>query len=557
MKEKKQTSSNARRELELVKKIHAALITILDSLDAIVYVADMNNHNILYINEYTRRIFGNIEGKLCWQALQVDQSGPCSFCSNDKLLTRGGKPAGVYHWEYQNTRNGNWYDTRDRAIEWIDGCIVRLEIATDITRRKKNETLLAENEKKYRSLINGMNSGFAYHRAVLNKQGQPVDYIFLEVNDRFEKLTGLHKEDLIGKRVTEVIPEIRDSEFNWIEMYGKVAMTGRELSFEQRLEQFGKWFSISAYSPIKGSFATIFTDITERKELEQQIMSAAITDELTELYNRRGFFTLAKQQFKLAGRYKKRISLFYLDLDGLKAINDKLGHKAGDQALQDLAHILKKTFRESDIIARVGGDEFVVLLTEPSVPDVERSILSHIRKNIEHHNKQAGRQYELIISIGTAHYDPLSPCSIENLMRHADEQMYEHKKRHKQNKSFLQPLKALKGKSRTFERFPPDEGITAELSVADKTSIHDISLGGICLITPLQLPPLETYIINLQTPFCSVIRQKGYVVWSAPSDMTHVRTVHGKTYKSGFKFINTDKNLEKNFRKLIKDKRTH
>jgi diguanylate cyclase (GGDEF)-like protein/PAS domain S-box-containing protein len=548
--------ADTKRELEFVKKLHSAFISILDNMDAIVYVTDIKTHEILYINDYTKNIFGEIEGEICWQVLQVDQSGPCSFCSNDKLFTPEGRPAGVYHWEFQNTRNGKWYDIRDRAIKWIDGRLVRLEIATDITQRKNDETQLVENEKKYRSLINSMNSGFAYHRAVFDEQGKPVDYIFLEVNDYFEKVTGLQKEKLIGRRVTEVIPGIRDSAFNWIKTYGEVAVTGRETSFEQYLEHFGKWFSVSAYSPIKGHFAAIFTDITGRKHMEQQILSTAITDELTDLYNRRGFFTLAEQQSKLADRYKKKISLLYLDLDGLKAINDRLGHKTGDQALRDLAGILKKTFRESDIIARVGGDEFVVLLTEPPDTDIEHSVLKHIQQNIDHHNTMAGRQYELLISIGISHYDPSSPCSIENLMKYADENMYEHKRHHKQNRHSLQPIKAVTGISRMHERFLPDENITAELTVADKTIISDISIGGICLITPLQLPPFETYIIKLRTPFSSVIRQKGCVVWSAPAGTVTGETASRQNYKTGFKFIHLDNDLEKNLMKLVKDTKT-
>lgn len=124
------------------------LSKILDSINVIVYVADFKTYRVLYINKYTREIFGNIEGQFCWQSLQIGQTGPCSFCTNDKILTSDGKPAGVYHWEFQNTVSGKWFDILDRAIKWKDGRIVRLEVATDITRRKKaeeeRENLIAE-----------------------------------------------------------------------------------------------------------------------------------------------------------------------------------------------------------------------------------------------------------------------------------------------------------------------------------------------------------------------------------------------------------------------------
>ncbi len=112
---------------------------VLDSIAAIVYVADMQTHELLYVNQYARDLFGDVEGRKCWQTIQSDQTGPCAFCTNDQLLNPDGTPKGIYHWTFQNTANGAWYDIRDRAIEWIDGRIVRMEIAYDITERKKVE----------------------------------------------------------------------------------------------------------------------------------------------------------------------------------------------------------------------------------------------------------------------------------------------------------------------------------------------------------------------------------------------------------------------------------
>src|SRR5512146_3326745 len=117
---------------------------ILDNLDAIVYVADMTTYEVLYANRYARDLFGDVAGSLCWQTLQRDQSGPCPFCSNDRLLGPDGLPAGVFRWEFQNTVNRRWYDVRDRAIQWFDGRIVRLEIATDITELKEAQETLNE-----------------------------------------------------------------------------------------------------------------------------------------------------------------------------------------------------------------------------------------------------------------------------------------------------------------------------------------------------------------------------------------------------------------------------
>jgi len=141
------TIDKRRRELEiLVKKRTGELMeandrfaTVMNSMEAVIYVADMQTYELLFINDYTRRLFGDVEGKICWQALQAKQKGPCAFCTNKHLVATGGEPTGIYNWEFQNSITGYWYYIQDRAIRWIDGRLVRMEIATDITRLKQIE----------------------------------------------------------------------------------------------------------------------------------------------------------------------------------------------------------------------------------------------------------------------------------------------------------------------------------------------------------------------------------------------------------------------------------
>lgn len=114
-------------------------LTVLDGLDAIVYVADIQTRELLFLNEYARRVFGDATGQICYQALQNGQDAPCAFCNNDKLIDAEGRPTGPIRWEFQNTRNGRWYDIVDRAIPWSDGRMARLEIAIDVTDRKARE----------------------------------------------------------------------------------------------------------------------------------------------------------------------------------------------------------------------------------------------------------------------------------------------------------------------------------------------------------------------------------------------------------------------------------
>ena len=128
------------------------LFKVLDSLEAIVYVADMQTYEILFANRHTEKLFGHITGKTCWKVLQTGMTGPCPFCNNEKLLTPDGTPRDTILWEIENTSNGRWYTVRDRAIDWFDGRVVHLQIAVDITDLKKAEAGLKESEEKFRTV---------------------------------------------------------------------------------------------------------------------------------------------------------------------------------------------------------------------------------------------------------------------------------------------------------------------------------------------------------------------------------------------------------------------
>ncbi|MBS1253038.1 MAG: putative diguanylate cyclase DgcC [Anaerolineales bacterium] len=171
----------------------------------------------------------------------------------------------------------------------------------------------------------------------------------------------------------------------------------------------------------------VYTDITERVRMEETLRAMALLDELTSLYNRRGFSILAEQQLKTADRGDRRMLLLFADLDGLKGINDTFGHAEGDRALMQAADVLEETFRESDIVARIGGDEFVVLAVETHGSPAE-VLAIRLQENLEARNAEADRSYELSLSVGLVHYDPQTPCSIEELLTQADKAMYEQKR---------------------------------------------------------------------------------------------------------------------------------
>jgi diguanylate cyclase (GGDEF)-like protein len=168
---------------------------------------------------------------------------------------------------------------------------------------------------------------------------------------------------------------------------------------------------------------------------EEALLALSLTDELTGLYNRRRFFVLTEQYLKVAIRAKKRSLLLYIDMDDLKWINDHCGHNQGDQALIDLGSILKKTFRESDIIARIGGDEFVVLLE--STDENDEMLITRLYESIRDYNAKVSQDYKLSISVGAAQFDPEYPISIDELLSKADALMYAQKRKKRKEESRL------------------------------------------------------------------------------------------------------------------------
>jgi len=200
----------------------------------------------------------------------------------------------------------------------------------------------------------------------------------------------------------------------------------------------GSFFAeVSAY-PIKNDSGEIVEivhlsrDITGKKNMEEELRVLSYTDELTGLYNRRGFFTFVQHEQKMARRQKKGIYMLYADLDGLKEINDTYGHLEGDKTLKEMAAVFKETFRESDIIARLGGDEFAVIPIGTTSEEV-RIITDRLEKNIEIHNSKETSRHKLSVSWGLSYLDPANPLSIDALLSNADRAMYEQKQQKKQS----------------------------------------------------------------------------------------------------------------------------
>ncbi|MEN6332386.1 MAG: sensor domain-containing diguanylate cyclase [Smithella sp.] len=296
---------------------------------------------------------------------------------------------------------------------------VLFSIIRDISKRIIAEQLLQESENNLRALLNAVTESFF----LMNKDG-----VILAANETMARRFGIDLDMLAGSCIYDLIePDIAQLRRDQANL---VINTGRPVRFEDI--RFNRNIDQVYYPVFDGNgqvvrIAVFGIDITEHRKMEHHLETMALTDQLTGLYNRRGFINLAERQLKFSKRSKQKMLLFFADVDGMKWINDNLGHEDGDKALIDTAKILVKTFRRSDIVSRIGGDEFAILAPEADEKTAE-GLLKRLHKLINKNNARKGRKFDISISIGCAVFDPHHHDSLNELMSRADMQMYQDKK---------------------------------------------------------------------------------------------------------------------------------
>ena len=318
-------------------------------------------------------------------------------------------------------------------------------LSRDITERKKMEETIRQSEERYRTIIEEMEEW--YFEADLSG-----NIIFF--NEVFARGLGYSKDSLTGLNFRSFIKK-EDSDSIY-ELYNQVFKTGQPArNFPYEFIQpdgtvISAEFSIFPKRDGAGlivGFRGVGHDITERKLAEKRIQYLATHDALTDLPNRLMFSQLLNHTIQSARRFKRQFALFFIDLDRFKVINDTLGHEAGDQLLQEIAKTFKRVLREIDVIARMGGDEFVILIEEVSdltdVTVVAQRILSAAMKPLV----LMGQECRITASIGISMY-PKDAQDEQSLMKNADLAMYLAKEEGKNNYQFYSP----KMKSQSFER---------------------------------------------------------------------------------------------------------
>jgi diguanylate cyclase (GGDEF)-like protein/PAS domain S-box-containing protein len=424
------------------------------------------------------------------------------------------------------------------------GNISRLRTAvSDISDRKLAEGKIVQSKEEWEKTFNTIPD------SVIVTDGQ---FRILRANRATAEIFGFKQEDLIGMFCYNVIHRIDEPPAYC--PHAETIRTYKSQKEELFEDNVKKHFTLSS-TPIFDSegrlisVVEVFHDISDRKKIEHKLKEVAISDDLTGLFNRRGFITLSDQQCKLSDRTGRKMSLLYVDLNGLKAINDNLGHEEGDKALIDTASVLKKTFRRSDIIGRIGGDEFAVLITEMSRYNFEDVINEHIENNLKKLNKQVGRQYCISLSMGMAHFVPGTSCSINELLSEADEAMYKDKALHKteNNNSITNTT------IRLHKRFNiGDNNYRAVLNLKKSAHIKDLSHGGICLATAQPLTVRTAHSIRIFSNNADELTLRGTVVWSVPITKTDDESKNPFPYTAGFMFTESNDIIKSSLDKFMK-----
>lgn len=426
--------------------------TLLEAIGDGIVATD-TSARVLVVNGAAQSLFGGNEDDRLrvgetlpsrwttdFQSMHTDGS---PMAPDDGALRRGlaGKPTDglVFSVEpfapdVDARRTATWIEASGRPVrDDTDRVIASIAVYRDVTEKRAVEQALRRSEQVYRAIVHHLPGGGVL---MVDRDMRYVaaDGPAIEAILRRNNLPGI-----VGRLVADVSsPENQEHVLACYQRCFEGEPCRLEVSFRERTYELN---AVPIFAGDYVSHALVFLyDITERtsqladlrrlhqllEERSRELEEASVTDELTRLLNRRGFLLLAEQEMKKASRNQSRLVLCFVDLNGMKKINDTLGHEVGDQALIDTAQLLRKCFRDSDVIARLGGDEFVVLANDAPVtsgPTFEARLMAAL----DEYNELGG-PFRLSMSLGTAIFDPSQPLDLETLLTDADARMYEQKR---------------------------------------------------------------------------------------------------------------------------------
>jgi len=266
--------------VENLKERQHLIETILDAEPGTVYIYDLQVGKNVFVNQnwlinygYSVEETQDVENLLSEVIHPDDLAQVTAY--HDQIRTVK-DDIDIFEIEYRIHRKDGewrWVQSRDTIFSRsADGQVTQiLGILHDITESKKSRSALIESEKKYRQLFENMTSGFAVHKMIYDENGKPVDYLYLEINPAFEKLTGVPVNVLLGKTIKEIMP---NTEEYWIEKFGEVASTGQPIAYTNFSRELGKYYDTYAFSPEMGTFAVVFNDVTEKIRAQEEVLKS-------------------------------------------------------------------------------------------------------------------------------------------------------------------------------------------------------------------------------------------------------------------------------------------
>jgi diguanylate cyclase (GGDEF)-like protein/PAS domain S-box-containing protein len=363
-------------------------------------------------------------GRKCFEVYH-GRKRPCADCPSRRALETGEVACKVAPMLGNGPHRNGWIELFAFPLTGDEGKITGvIEYVRDITARRRAEEALRESEERYRALFDQ-----AAESILLI---DPLSLRVVEFNERAHVTLNYGRQEFSALRLTRLVPE---EDIGQIAAHIRAALELGEQSFEARVRtREGAVRNVRARCRAvtireRRFVLCIWHDVTDLKRHQDKLETLTLTDELTGLHNRRGFMALAEQQLKLARRSRRVVALIFVDVDGMKRVNDRLGHAAGDRLLQSVAGVLRATFRESDVLARLGGDEFAALSFLRNESDASRHLGRRLAQNLRAANRGRPAGERIAISSGTALWNPRVPVGLSDLLAAADKAMYGVKRR--------------------------------------------------------------------------------------------------------------------------------
>ena len=405
--------SQRRADEDERKDLLAFLDSIIENVPATIFVKDAKSLRFERLNRQGERLFGTAHesavGKSNLEAFPKDEAE--TFERSDREVLATGKTFSVEQ-KLRTSDGERWFHSK--KIPLYDSLGVAehlLGISVDITEIKRAE----ESLKGFEILFRHSPLGILISSS---------DGVIVDANAAATHLLGFAREELIGQ-LSSALQMLQANErariFDSVRTQGFV----RDLVLKIAAKSGAKRDVMVSVDRLElereTRYITTFLDVTALKRAEESLRQASLVDELTGLHNRRGFFALAEQQVKLARRQPRpNLALLFADLDGLKEVNDALGHHVGDELIRLAAKGLRQTFRESDIMARLGGDEFVVLAAFD--PTRTSEMVARLQAKLRALNMDRPNEPALAMSVGVSSFQPGD--TLEEVLAEADRKMY-------------------------------------------------------------------------------------------------------------------------------------